>query len=81
MAYPFQDTECSNLSIDSRQRIRSDWGRLRSKIGSKAKKVSANISANISANLSSKVLVFKPLTKAIKLEQASRKNKFKFEDL
>jgi len=65
MAYPFQDTECSNLSIDSRQRIRSDWGRLRSKIGSKAKKVSANISAN----LSSKVLAFKPLTKAIKLEQ------------
>ena len=41
MAYPFQDTECSNLSIDSRQRIRSDWGRLRTKIGSKAKKVSA----------------------------------------
>ena len=57
MAYPFQDTECSNLSIDSRQRIRSDWGRLRSKIGSKAKKVSAE--------LSSKVLAFKPLTKAI----------------
>ena len=73
MAYPFQDTECSNLSIDSRQRIRSDWGRLRTKIGSKAKKVSAN--------LSSKVLAFKPLTKAIKLEQASRKNKFKFEGL
>ena len=73
MAYPFQDTECSNLSIDSRQRIRSDWGRLRSKIGSKAKKVSAD--------LSSKVLAFKPLTKAIKQEQQSRHNKFKFEGL
>ena len=73
MAYPFQASVCTNSSIDSGQRARSDWGRLRSKIESKAKKIGSDISG--------KVLAFKPLAKAIKQEQQSRHNKFKFEGL